>query len=157
MVENCRICKFFRKYPYKISEKEFLEKAIREGKSLRKLELLLESYGIKAKKDLISKHIKECMSSEVLGQRLDEKQRKRKGVVGKLKHIFKPYTKPQVECTHPKNARVAWMDQNTGNIAVQCSRCKTILGTYNPSKSNSLIRKSYRRYRDETILEALTT
>jgi len=155
MVKNkpCRICRFFKKYPYKISEQEFLLKAIREGKSLRNLELLLASYGIKAKKDLINRHIKECLGIEIQSQRKAEKIQK-KGILGKLGHIFnKPSPIMKPSCQHIRTE--SFWDSSSESVRCKCLDCKMLLSGSRDPNSDSRIRKGYRKYRNEVVLEAL--
>jgi len=157
MVKNCRICKFFRKYPYKLSEKHFFEKAVREGKSLRKLEFLLQSYGVGAKKDLINRHIKECMSSEVSSQRQSEKgilKEKRGGFTGKLRSIFnRPLPVLIPKCEHKFTE--SFFDVYKEVVRTKCKDCgKVLSGSVNP---NIASKKREKNYANWVVLEALST
>lgn len=159
MVKNCRICKFWKKYPYKLSEKHFFEAKVREGCSLRKLEVLLESYGIKAKKDLINRHIKNCMGSEVLGQRLSEKEllkEKREGFTGKLRRFFnRPLPVPIPKCEHLVTEN--FFDMYKEVVRTRCKDCgKVLSGSIDPN-SKSKRNTTYRDYKSQIILEALST
>jgi len=137
MPRGCRICRFFQKYPYKLSEKELFEKKCREGTSLRKLELLLEAYGLKAKKDLIAKHIKVCMNVQVAQQREIEKEIKKKGIraVGqKLRQFFvKPELPKTLECEHLRTTQ--FFDMGREEVFIKCLDCGKILGSYDPEEN----------------------
>lgn len=151
----CRICQYWRKYSYKVSEKELFEKKCRENVSLRKLELLLEAYGLQAKKDLIRKHIKNCMNLEVSEQRRKEKQlAKEKGLksIGKkLTGFFIPKKEDPVvpnACLHIQT-RPAF-DLSTEKVYAKCLKCgKVLRGSANPHG------KRKARYKDRVVLESL--
>lgn len=136
MPKGCRICQFWERYPYRVSERELFEKKAREGVSLRKLELLLEAYGLKAKKDLISKHIKVCMNLEVSEQRQIEKQiKKEKTGISKItEKISKFFIKPEVviperqECLHLITTKI-WNFEKEG-VDEFCTQCGEHLGFY---------------------------
>jgi len=113
----CRICEYWTKFPYKVSEKELFNKKCREGTSLRKLELLLEAYGLKARKDLISKHIRLCMSLEVREQRgIERELSKEKGLRGlgrKISGIF----------VRPEEPKLPQKCPHTSTYILLCNKC----------------------------------
>jgi len=138
--KGCRICEFFRKYPYKVNEKELFEKKCREGVSLRNLELLLEAYGCQAKKDLINRHIHECMGIE------KGIQKEVKSVGKKLRNLF---TKPEIpqtsECKHLRT-RYSF-DHNyssrtsDGLVWIVCLECGEVISKFDPEEEERRMKK----------------
>lgn len=132
---SCKICRFWEKFPYRVSERELFNKKCREGTSLRKLELLLEAYGLKAHKDLISKHMRVCMHVDVSTQRQIEKGLKKgKNIGQKLRGFFIPSKEePMVAeaCSHEVTIPV--FDLNTERVFSKCRSCGKILrGSVDP-------------------------
>jgi len=154
---HCRICEYWKKYPYKVSEKELFNKKCREGTSLRKLELLLEAFGLKARKDLIRKHISVCMDIQVSQQRAEEKGKhisvcmdiqvsqqraEEKGIKrGDLKSIgrklnnffIRPKEEPQIPkaCSH--EVTEPFFDLSSERVHVRCRQCgKVLSGSVDP-------------------------
>lgn len=131
MPRGCRICRFFEKYPYKRNDKTFFETKARQGASLRKLELLLESYGLKAKKDLINKHLKECLGFET-ERKIEREAKKSRGVRGipkKVKKFFVRHSEviPQ-GCPH--SVTVPFFSPPHERVFVKCKMCGKILTPY---------------------------
>ena len=128
MPKGCRICRFWEKYSYRVSERELFEKKVRESTSLRKLELLLESYGLKAKKDLINRHIHDCMGIEAKEQREQEKEIKTEGIRNRVKEFFiRPQELPQTEkCEHLRTE--SFWDISSERVHCRCLDCGEILG-----------------------------
>lgn len=148
----CRICEFWKTYPYKVSERELFDKKCREGTSLRKLELLLEAYGLKARKDLIRKYIKNCMNIEVSEQRRIEKElAKGKGLRELGRKISGFFIKPKLElpkeCSH--NFTTSFQSFHDGNIYTKCLACGKVLGSFDPHS------KKTKKRNDLLILESL--
>jgi len=148
----CRICEFWKTYPYKVSERELFNKKCREGTSLRKLELLLEAFGLKARKDLISKHIRLCMNLEVSEQRRIEKELAREKSFGqKVKGFFiRPKEDPilPTECPHTNTEN--FFDLGSERVLTRCRKCGEILsGSFDPHK------KKTKKRNDLLILESL--
>ena len=126
--KGCRICKFWDKYPYRISDKELFEKKIREGTSLRKLELLLEAFGLKARKDLINRHIHECMDTEVHTQRRIEKKLKQ-GIGKRIQEYFtRPREEDPLECPH--TLQIPFFDILDEQVKSRCQLCGKIISNY---------------------------
>lgn len=150
---KCKICEFWRKYPYRLNDRLFFEKKCREGLSLRKLELLLESYGIIAKKDLISKHIRACMNVQVSQQREIEKGIKREGikVIGqKLRGFF---IRPELPilpktCEH-RRTRYSF-DHNyssrtsDGLVWIICLDCGEVVKKFDPQEHEERMKRDPR-------------
>lgn len=137
---KCRICAFWEKYPYRLNDRLFFEKKCREGTSLRKLELLLESYGIRAKKDLISKHIRVCMNVQVSQQREIEKGIKKEGIkrVGKkLRNFFIRPEEPKLPQACKHVATESFYDISSERIFTRCKICKALLGSADPEEKNN--------------------
>lgn len=158
---HCRICEFWKKYPYKVSDKELFEAKAREGVSLRKLELLLEAIGLKAKKDLIAKHIKVCMNVQVAQQRQVEKEIKRKGIgtLGqKLKGFFiRPSLPSSSEGCEHKRTRYSFdhnysAETSDGLVWIVCLDCHKVVRKFDPEESE---RRMKRNPRNLVIYEAL--
>lgn len=148
----CRICEYWRAHPYKVSERELFNKKVREGTSLRKLELLLEAYGLKAKKDLINKHIQECMGLEAKAQRNIEKSIQREGLKRVTRRVKSFFVRPKLEelpkeCSH--TVTTSFLSMHDGNIYTKCLECGKILGSFDPHK------KKTKRKNDLLILESL--
>lgn len=151
----CRICKYWNDYPYKVSERELFNKKVREGTSLRKLELLLEAYGLKARKDLIRTHIKNCMNLEVSEQRRIEKELAKgkglKSIGKKLGGFFIPKKEePMIPTECPHSMTVPFFDLGSERVHVRCRQCgKVLSGSADPHK------KQKRRCRDLIIYGSL--
>ena len=86
--------------------------------------MLLEAYGLKAKKDHINKHIHECMGLEVKTQRDIEKSIQREGlkrVAGKVKGFFiRPTEEPKIPRECPHTATTSFQFFHDGNIYTKC-------------------------------------
>ena len=148
----CRICQFFRK-PYRQSEKEIFEKLVREGTSLRRLEVFFQALNLRVRKDAISNHIKKCMNLEVSEQRRIEKElAKEKGLRELGRKISGFFIKPKLEelpkkCPH--TATTSFQSFHDGNIYTKCLECGKILGSFDPHS------KKTKRKNDLLILESL--
>lgn len=143
----CRICEFWNKYPYKISDQEFFEAKCRQGISLRKLELLLESYGLKAKKDLINKHIHECLG--IAREREIEKEVKRKTIGRKLRNFFvKPEPSLPKGCEHRRTKYSFEHNYSTktsdGLVHVICLDCGAVVSKFDPELQERSMRRDPR-------------
>jgi len=150
----CRICEFWKTYLYKVSERELFTKKAREGTSLRKLELLLEAYGLKARKDLIRTHIKNCMNLEVSEQRRIEKQlAKGKGLksIGKKLGFFIPKKEePMIPTECPHTVTIPFFDLSSERVHVRCRQCGKVL-----SGSADSHKKQKRRRKDLIVYGSL--
>ena len=124
MPKGCRICRFWEKYSYRVHDKDFFEAKVRQNYSLRKLELLLESYGLKAKKDLINRHIHDCMGIESTERQEQEKE----GIRNRVKQFFiRPQELPQTEkCEHLRTE--SFWDISSERVHCRCLDCGEILG-----------------------------
>jgi hypothetical protein len=116
-----------------------MQKKCREGTSLRKLELLLEAYGLKAKKDTIQKHISICMDIQVSQQRTVEKETKRKGIkkLGqKLTGFFIPKREePPFPKSCPHTQTISFFDLRSERVLTKCKMCgKLLTGSVDPHK-----------------------
>ena len=126
-----RICSFFQKYPYKLNDRTFFETKARQGASLRKLELLLESYGLKAKKDLINKHLKECLGFET-ERKIERDAKKSRGLksvsrrLGKFSGFIKLKEEP-IPQKYPHNQTIHFFDLSSERIYVKCKSYGEIL------------------------------
>lgn len=149
MPRGCRICRFFEKYPYKRNDKTFFETKARQGASLRKLELLLESYGLKARKDLINKHLKECLGFET-ERKIEREAKKSRGVRGipkKVKKFFIRHSEviPQ-GCLH--TVTVPFFDVASEQVYVRCKMCGEILkGSIDPHEAEKRQEKDPRNWK----------
>lgn len=131
MPRGCRICQFWEKYPYRVSERELFDKKCREGTSLRRLELLLEAYGLKAKKDLIRKHIQTCMNAQAKEQREIEKSIKKDGIKAihrKIKSFFVKQEEPKWLCSHTLTE--VFFSLPHERLFVRCKVCGELLTPY---------------------------
>ena len=150
---SCKICTFFQKFPYRASDLRFFEKACREGKSLRKLELLLESYGLKCNKDTIAKHIKTCMKLGVSEQRKIEKQIKREknrlSRIGEIisKFFSRPEEPVSERCEHRRTE--LFFDISVERVCCRCLECGEILGSGVAPEDN---RKRMRRAAGNSVI-----
>jgi hypothetical protein len=156
-ITKCQICRFFSEKPYRNLEKEFFEKKAREGVSLRELSLLLESYGLKIGKDAISKHIRECLPSEIREQREAEKERKAKESKSLFKKIgfkIKDFVSPQgvQECSH-NQGWIEYFDLLHEEVVRLCSSCRKEILRYDPEEDSRRIETNPRNMR---IYESLT-
>jgi len=140
----CRICEFFRKHPCLKSQEDFFEAKVHEGVSLRKLELILEAFGCKAKKDLIARHIRECIGIE----RTNEA--KKESIKQKLRGFFiKPKELPS-SCKHETTRQ--YYDMESEKVIIQCTKCHKILTSYDPE---ALERRMLKDKRNQILYEAL--
>ena len=151
----CRICEFWKRYPYRVSERELFNKKVREGTSLRKLELLLEAYGLKAKKDLIRKHISVCMNTEVSEQRRFEKVlQKTKDMGHKAKEFFirpQPFQPPK--CPHTLTETFFSVPHE--GLFVKCKMCGKLLSRI-PVDPEELEKRQRKDPRNLIIYRSLT-
>jgi len=133
---SCRICEFFQK-PYRQSEKETFNKLVREGVSLRRLEVFFQALNLKVKKDAINSHLHKCMSTEVSTQREIEKETKKEGIrrIGKRVKDFliKPDLPKIEECSH--TVTVHYFDVSSEMVITECKLCGKILGSQDPERS----------------------
>ena len=140
----CRICRFFGK-PYRQSEKETFEKLVREGTSLRRLEVFFLALNLKVRKDAISNHIKKCMSLEVSEQRTIEKEiQKGKVTIGqKVKGFFiRPKEEPIIPTECPHTVTIPFFDLSSERVRVRCRQCgKVLSGSVDPHKKQKRRRK----------------
>ncbi|NIO37387.1 hypothetical protein GTO27_06755 [Candidatus Bathyarchaeota archaeon] len=139
---------------YRQSEKETFEKLVREGTSLRRLEVFFQALNLKVKKDAINSHIHSCMNIEASTQREIEKGIKRgslKSVGRKLGGFFiKPKEEPQIPkaCSH--EVTEPFFDLCSEKVRVRCRQCGKVLpGSADPDK------KQKRRRRDLIIYGSL--
>ncbi len=138
----CRICQFFHK-PYRQSEKETFEKLVREGTSLRRLEVFFQALNLKVRKDAISNHIKKCLNLEISEQRRIEKElakgRGLSGVGRKLGGFFiRPKEDPilATECPHAYTEN--FFDLKSERVLTRCKKCGEILsGNFDPHKEKT--------------------
>jgi len=147
----CRICEFFKKYPYKLNDKTFFEAKAKQGASLRKLELLLESYGCRSRKDLINKHLKECLGITREDRQI-EKDLKHKGIrkVGqKISGFFIRSKLEELPKKCPHSFTTSFQSLHDGNIYTKCKDCGKILGSFDPH------RKKTKKRNNLLILESL--
>jgi hypothetical protein len=148
----CRICKFFEK-PYRQSEKENFEKLVREGVSLRRLEVFFAALSLRVRKDAIASHIHNCMGIEVKEQRELEKDGQREGLqrIGKtLREFFLPLkANPEAsECLHLNT--IPFFDMQTEEVYERCQSCgKVLTGSKDPHSTPRTEKK------DLLILESL--
>jgi len=147
----CRICQFFGK-PYRQNEKETFEKLVREGTSLRRLEVFFQALNLKVRKDAISNHIKKCMNLEVSEQRRIEKELAReKGFGQKVKGFFIRLKEDPIlpaECPHTNTEN--FFDLGSERVLTRCRKCGEIFsGSFGPHK------KKTKKRNDLLILESL--
>lgn len=132
----CRICQFFRK-PYRRSEKEIFEKLVREGTSLRRLEVFFQALNLKVRKDAINSHIHNCMSVEASTQRQIEKGIKREGLKSmgkKLTGFFIPKKEtPTFPESCPHTQTISFFDLRSERVLTKCKMCgKLLTGSADP-------------------------
>jgi len=139
---ECRICKFFQSHPHKVSE-EFFEQKAREGIPLRQLSLLLESYGLKVSKDLVSKHIRECLPSEIREQRQAEKEHKAKESKSVFKGIEDFFRPKKEKCEHLRT--MSYFDMGMERVIVQCKDCGMRLYDYDSEQEERNQRRNSER------------
>jgi len=141
----CRICQFFRK-PYRSSEKETFQKLVREGCSLRRLEVFFQALNLKVRKDAINSHIHNCMSIEASTQRQIEKGIKREGLKSisrKLGGFFIPKKEePMIPTECPHTVTIPFFDLSSERVHVRCRQCgKVLYGSADPHKKQKRRRK----------------
>ena len=128
----CKICKFFDK-PYRQNERRIFQKLVREGASLRRLEVFFEALSLKVRKDTINSHIHKCMNPDIRTQRIYEKDIKRektsKGIRRVSQRVKEFFVKPTViieECPHSQTE--PFYDVNSEQVYARCQKCGQILG-----------------------------
>lgn len=105
-----------------MSERETFNKLVREGVSLRRLEVFFSALGLKVKKDTIASHIYN-MGVEVKEQRKLEKAIK---LGHRVRDFFtKPEATNQTKCKHLRTEY--FFDINSEKVCTKCLDCGAVL------------------------------
>ena len=153
----CKICAFWKKNFFMVSQREHFEKRVRETLSLAKLCILLEGYGLEVSRETVRNHILNHMTLEISEQRKYERENILARGVKKVRQKF--WIKPEEitslpqTCEHPRHKQFQYYDLNLERVQVFCGVCKKLLYSFDPEQDSRRMNKNPRNL---AILESLT-